>query len=215
MESNSQETTATLTSNIFGDDKRDSYQEVFYYSDNQQMLSSLSAIASRYYCFNILRLIEIVRPASDANEIALTINGGSKGMFQVGENIKICMTSKRKAYSMVLSVGAEGLYLLSPLTREEHVPLNVGKPFCSEPLPVSPPAGIELVATILFADKAIWPLDRYLASDDQVIIEPASWSYDLLMADNALEYCEKLLSILSKTPPEKWSAKSQFIKTYN
>jgi hypothetical protein len=214
MESSSQETTVSVVSNIFGDDKRDSYQEVFHYSDDQQAVSALTAVASRYYCFNILRSIEFLKP-SDAYEIAITVNGGSKSTFQVGENIKICMTSKRKAYSMVLSAGAEGLYLLSPRTREEHVPLSIGKPFCSEPLPVSPPTGSELVATILFADKSLLPLDRYLASDDQVIIEPALWPYDMLIADNAIEYCEKLLTTLYKAAPEKWSAKTQPIKTYN
>ena len=215
MDSNLQGTTVTISSNLYGDDKRDTYQESFSFSDDQQLFSSLAAIICRYYCFNILRSIELLKPAVDGYAIALTINGGAKGMFQVGENIKICMSSKRKAYSMIFSAGAEGLYLLSPRTREEHVPLNAGKPFCSEPLQVSPPTGSELVAAILLADKTLLPLDRYLASDDQVIVEPASWPYDMFVADNALEYCEKLVTTLYKVPPEKWSAKSQFIKTYN
>jgi hypothetical protein len=214
MESSSLETTVTVSSNIFGDDKRDPYQEAFYVKDDQQLMSLLLAIINRYYCFNILRSIELLKP-SDAYEIALTVNGGSKGMFQVGENIKICMTSKRKAYSMVLSVGAEGLYLLSPRTREEHVPLSAGKPFCTEPLPVSPPTGSELVAAILFADKSLLPLDRYLAGDDQMIVEPALWNYVMFFSDTAMEYCEKLLTTLYKASPEKWSVKSQPIKTYN
>jgi hypothetical protein len=93
--------------------------------------------------------------------------------------------------------------------------MNMGKPLCTEPLPVSPPTGSELVAAILFSDKTLLPLDRYLAAEDQVIIEPASWSYDLSESDNAVEYCERLLTSLHNSSPEKWSAKSQFIKTYN
>jgi hypothetical protein len=214
MGSNSPETTVTIVSNLFGDDQKDSYQEVFYVRDDQQLLSSLSAITSRYYCFNILQAIGFLKP-SGAFETALTIKGGSKGMFQVGENITICTTSKRKAYSVVFSAGAEGLYLLSPRTREEHVPLAVNKPACSDPLPVSPPTGVELVAAIFFTDKSILPIERYLASDDQVIVEPASWPYDRLMADNAMEYCEKLLITLNKADPDKWSVKSLPLKTYN
>jgi serine/threonine protein kinase len=214
MGSNSPETTVTIVSNLFGDDQKDSYQEVFYVSDDQQLLSSLLSVTLRYYCFNILQAIGFLKP-SGAFETALTIKGGSKGMFQVGENITICTTSKRKAYSVVLSAGAEGLYLLSPRTREEHVPLAVNKPACSEPLPVSPPTGVEMVAAIFFTDKSILPIDRYLASDDQVIVEPALWPYDMLIADNAAEYCEKLLTALQKADPDKWSVKSLPLKTYN
>jgi hypothetical protein len=170
--SNSPEITVTIVSNLFGDENKDSFQEVFYVSDDQQLLSSLAAITFRYYCFSILQAIGFLRP-SGAFETALTIKGGSKAMFQVGENITICTTSKRKAYSVVFSAGAEGFYLLSPRTREELVPLAVNKAACSEPLPVSPPTGVEMLVAIFFTDKSILPIERYLASDDQVIVEPA------------------------------------------
>jgi hypothetical protein len=80
---------------------------------------------------------------------------------------------------------------------------------------VSLPTGNELVAAVLIADKSVLSLDRYLAGDEQVLIEPVSWSYDLSSPDNAVEYCENLFTSLYNAPPEKYSTKSQFIKTVN
>jgi hypothetical protein len=37
----------------------------------------------------------------------------------------------------------------------------------------------------------------------------------MLIADNAAEYCEKLLTALQKADPDKWSVKSLPLKTYN
>jgi hypothetical protein len=72
-----------------------------------------------------------------------------------------------------------------------------------------------MVVAILFSDKTLLPLDRYLATNDQLIAEPASWSYDLSVADNAVEYCEGILSSLCSASPEKWSARSEFIRTHD
>jgi hypothetical protein len=146
---------------------------------------------------------------------AFSIKGGSNGMFRVGDTIELCVSSDRDAYAMLLSANAEGLYLLFPQTRAEHVPLIGGKPFCTQPMEVTPPPGNEIVAAILIADKTLLPIDRYLAGDEAVIIEPVSWSYDLSAADNAVAYCETLFTSLYNALPENYSIKSQFIKTVN
>ncbi len=157
--------------------------------------------------------MELLKPFDNEYGNAVTINGGSDGMFRVGDTIEICLNTSRRAYSTLLSVNSEGLYMLYPQTRDEHTPLTFEKPFCTGPMDVSPPAGNELVVAILFADKALLPLDRYLADDEQVIIEPASWSYDLSAPDNAVEYCEALFKSLYNAPREKFSTKCQFVKT--
>jgi hypothetical protein len=161
-----------------------------------------------------MRSINLLKSVDDEYATTITINGGSYGMFKVGETIELCLSSVREAYFMLLSVNTEGMYLLYPETREEYIPLISGKPFCTQPMEVTPPTGNEIVAAILIADKTLLPIDRYLAGDEAVIIEPVSWSYDLSAADNAVEYCESLFNSLYNTAPDRYSAKSQFIKTY-
>jgi hypothetical protein len=205
----------TMHDNVYGDDKIETYQESYYFTDENHLFSALENIVKRYYCFNILRSMGLLKPFDDEYATAVTINGGTGGSFRVGEAIEICLNSDRQAYSMLISVNPEGLYLLSPLTREENVPLVSGKSFCTPQMEVSPPAGNSLVAAILFKDKTLLPLDRYLAGDEAVIVEPASWPYDLSTTDNAVVYCETLFTSLYNAPPEKYSTKSEFIKTVN
>lgn len=215
MNTGSNETSLTIHSNVSGDDAKDAYQEHFYFSDDQHLLSSLETIISRYYCLNILKSLDLLNPADDAYAAGITIKGGHNGMFRVGETIRICMDSRLKTYSSLLSVNLEGLYLLFPQTREEHVSHLFKNPICSEPMAVSPPTGTVLVVAILFADKTLLPLDPYLAGEEQVLIEPASWPYDLSATDNAVEFSENLFLSLYSALPGKYSTKSRFIKTYN
>jgi serine/threonine protein kinase len=205
----------TMHDNVYGDDKIETYQESYYFTDENQLFSALENIIKRYYCFNVIRSMELLKPIEDEYATTITIKGGSYGMFTVGETIELCLSSGREAYSMLLSVNSEGMYLLFPQTREENRPLVSGKPFCTLPMEVSLPTGNELVAAVLIADKSVLSLDRYLAGDEQVLIEPVSWSYDLSSPDNAVEYCENLFTSLYNAPPEKYSTKSQFIKTVN
>ena len=211
---NSQEISLSIHSNVFGDDQIETYQESLNFKDENQLFSSLENIIKRYYCFNIMRSINLLKSVDDEYATTITINGGTYGMFKVGETIELCLSSVREAYFMLLSVNTEGMYLLYPETREEYIPLISGKPFCTQPMEVTPPTGNEIVAAILIADKTLLPIDRYLAGDEAVIIEPVSWSYDLSAADNAVEYCESLFNSLYNTAPDRYSAKSQFIKTY-
>ena len=81
--------------------------------------------------------------------------------------------------------------MLSPQMREENVPLKFQQPICTGPMEVSPPTGSEMVAAILYLDKALLPVDDYLATEGQVIIEPASWSYDY-SPNGAVQFCESL-----------------------
>jgi len=211
----SQEISLSIHSNVYGDDKIETYQESYYFTDENQLFSALETIIKRYYCFNVIRSIDLLKSIDDEYAATITINGGSYGMYRVGETIELCLSSGRMAYAMLFSVNSEGMYLLFPETREEHKPLVSGKPFCTQPMEVSPPTGNELVAAVLIADKSLLPLDRYLAGDETVIIEPASWSYDLSAADNAVEYCESLFTNLYNASPDRFSTKSEFIKTVN
>jgi hypothetical protein len=205
----------TVQSNLHASDIARSHQESFFFTDENQLMSSLEPIIKRYYCFNILNSMDHLDANESGYSNAFSIKGGSSGSFRVGDSIELCVSSGRKAYAILLSVNAEGLYLLFPQTREEHVPLVAGKPFCTPPMEISPPTGTELVAAILFSEKSLLPIDPYLAGDEAVIIEPASWSYDLSAADNAVAYCETLFTSLYNAPPDKYATKSQFIKTVN
>ena len=80
---------------------------------------------------------------------------------------------------------------------------------------VSPPTGSEMIAAILCLDKALLPVDSYLAAEDQVIIEPASWSYAPHSSNSAVDYCESLFISLYAAPSDQYSVISRFVKTYN
>jgi serine/threonine protein kinase len=204
-----------LNNNLTGDDKKEKFKENYYFRDVKQLSYLLETIIQRYYCFSILRSMELLKPIGDGYAAAVTFNGGNDGMFRVGDSIEICLNSRRDAYSMLLSVNFEGIYMLFPQIREEHAPLILGKPFCTDPMAISPPTGNELVVAILFADKTLLPIDRYLAAENQVIFEPAWWAYDLNSSNNAVEYCEQLFTSLYNALPDKYSVKSQFLRTYN
>ena len=204
-----------LSSNLYGDDQIDKYKESFYFEDDQQLFEMLETFIRRYYCFNILGSMNLLRPMNDGFAAEVTLNGESDGMVKVGGSIDICLNSNRDAYSMLLSVNSEAIYMLFPLIREEHVPLVFKKPYCTAPMEVSPPTGSEMIAAILYLDKALLPVDRYLAAEDQVIIEPASWSYSPHSSNSAVDYCESLFISLNAAPSDQYSVISRFIKTYN
>jgi tetratricopeptide (TPR) repeat protein len=79
---------------------------------------------------------------------------------------------------------------------------------------ISPPTGNELIAAVMFTDKSLLSIDQYLAGDEQIIIEPVSWPYNLHAPNNAVQYCERLFSSLYHAPMDEYSVKSRFIKTY-
>ncbi|MEN8251131.1 MAG: hypothetical protein ABFS32_19515 [Bacteroidota bacterium] len=204
----------TVRSNLFGDERNYLYQENYNFTNDRQLLTLLETIVSKYYCFNIMQSFDLLKSVNDGYDTAVTFNGGSNDMFRVGDTIEICLTSNHEAYFMLLNANAEGLYMLFPQTREEHISLISGKTFCTEPMAVSPPTGNELIAAIMFTDKSLLSIDRHFADDDQLFIEPASWPYNLIVPDNAVQYCEKLFTILYNALTVEYSTQSRFIKTY-
>ena len=213
MDPNSQN--VMLSSNLYGDDRIDKYQESFYYQDDQQLFTKLEIFIQKYYCFNILGSMNLLRTMDDGFTAEIALKGESSGMIKVGSSISVCLNSSRDAYSILLSVNSEGIFMLFPQIREEHVPFSFQKPFCTGPMEVSPPTGSEMIAAIVFVNKSLLPIDGYLAPEDQVLIEPASWSYDLYASNNAIEYCESLFTMLSSALSDQYSVDSKYIKTSN
>ena len=203
-----------MSSNLYGDDQVATYQERIDFQDEQQLFATLETVIQRYYCFNLLRSLSLLKPTDDGFAAEVRLNGGSSGMLKVGDAIDICLTSNREAYALLLSVNADGMFLLHPQMREEHVPLSFNKPLCTGPMEVSPPAGSEMVAAILCRDRALVPVDGYLASEDQLIIEPASWAYSN-STNNAVEFCEILFDRIFNASPDQFSVDSVFLKTYD
>lgn len=214
MKDNASEISLTIHSNLFGDEGKYLNQENYHFVNVQQLLASLKTIFLKYYCFNIIRSLDLLKSIDHGYDTEVTLNGGSSGMFQVGNSIEICLNSSQEAYFILLNANAEGLYMLFPQTREEHIRLVSGKQFCTEPMAVSLPTGNELIAAIVFTDKSLLSIDRYLAGDEQIFIEPASWPYNFLIADNAVQYCENLFTNIYNALDDEYSIKSQFIKTY-
>jgi hypothetical protein len=214
MSAGSQGVSLNIQSNLSGDEREEAYQELFSFYDDQHLLSSLENLIHRYYSLNILSSLELLNPADDAYAAGITFTGGYNDNFRVGETIRICMDSRLRSYSVLLSVNLEGLYLLFPQTREEHVSHLFTNPICSEPMAVSPPTGTVLIVTILFADKTLLPIAPYLAGEEQLFIEPAYWSYDLSATENAVEFSENLFLSLHNALSGGYSTKSRFIKTY-
>jgi hypothetical protein len=77
---------------------------------------------------------------------------------------------------------------------------------------VSPPTGNELLLAIAVTNHNLLSDYHYRVSREQPFYQ---WSFSALGPQNAVRLCERLLSNLSNTPVEKWSAKSLFIKTYD
>ena len=112
-----------LSSNLYGDDKIDKYQESFYFEHDQQLYAMLETFIRRYYCFNILGSMNLLRPMNDGFAADVTLNGGSDGMFKVGGSIDICLNSNRDAYSMLLKASIGGhLYAFPANTGRARAP---------------------------------------------------------------------------------------------
>jgi len=203
-----------LSSNLYGDDQIEKYRESFTFQNDQQLLAMIETSIRKYYCFNILGSMKVFKPIDTGFAAEVALNGGSDGAFQVGGSVDICLNSNREAYSMLLSVNAEGIFMLFPQMREENVPLKFQQPICTGPMEVSPPTGSEMVAAILYLDKALLPVDDYLATENQVIIEPASWSYDY-SPNGAVQFCESLFVNLIAALSDQYSVSSKFFKTHD
>jgi hypothetical protein len=59
---NFQEISLTMNNNVYGDDKIETYQESYYFTDENQLFSALENIIKRYYCFNVIRSMELLKP---------------------------------------------------------------------------------------------------------------------------------------------------------
>jgi hypothetical protein len=202
-----------IDSNLFDADKPDIYRESFASTDHREFIERVETVIKKYYCFNLLRSVNLLTSDKDNYAAEVALKGGSKNVFHVGDQMEICLKTNRAAYSMLFSLNAEGLYLLFPQTRSEHLPLTMDTPLCAGPMAVYPPTGLELVAAVLLAEKPLFPIDHYLVGEDQAIIEPKALSYDLKAPDNAILFCETLFARLSKAQSDQYSVYSQFIRT--
>jgi serine/threonine protein kinase len=206
--------TVVLTSNLYGDDQSDKYKESLHFQDDQQLIKMLDKYIRKYYCFNVLASIKQLKPMDAAFDAQITLNGGSVAQFKVNDSVNICLNSNRSAYSVLLSANSEGIYMLIPEQRDEDVRRTLEKPLCTGTMEVTPPTGSEMVAAILTLDKKFFPVEKYLASDNQIIIKPASWSYGRDAANSAVDFCENLFASLYAAPADQYSVNSRFIKTY-
>ena len=148
----------------------------------------------------------------NVTNLAIDITGNPDGKLLAGDLVNVCITPNHKTYAMLFDVNLEGIYLLFPRFGKEHNLLTVGKTICSGDIEVSPPTGNELLLAIAVSDHNLLSDYQYQVSRDQPFHK---WSFGALGPDNAVRLCERLLSNLSNTPVEKWSAKSLFIKTYD
>ena len=204
-----------LSSNLYGDDRVEAYKERFSFQDDQELFTRIETFIRKYYCFNLLASMKLLAPVDAGFTPNITLKGEAFGEIQAGRTIDICLNANHEGYSIMLSVNAEGIYMLFPQTREENVPLTFRKPLCTGPIEVSPPTGAEMIAAILYIDKALLPVDGYLGAEDQVIIEPASWSYAPYSSTSAVDYCEHLFTSLQAAPSDQYSVSSKFIRTYD
>ncbi|MHC4103313.1 MAG: protein kinase domain-containing protein [Planctomycetota bacterium] len=206
-----QETTLLIRSNIYGDEIIGYFEERLPVENGARIVATLETIINRQYCFNVLRTLQLVNPDNVTN-LAIDITGNPDGKLLAGDLVNVCITPNRKTYAMLFDVNLEGIYLLFPRFGKEHNLLTVGKTICSGDIEVSPPTGNELLLAIAVSDHNLLSDYQYQVSRDQPFHK---WSFGALGPDNAVRLCERLLSNLSNTPVEKWSAKSLFIKTYD
>jgi hypothetical protein len=94
----------TVQSNLHASDIARSHQESFFFTDENQLMSSLEPIIKRYYCFNILNSMDHLDANESGYSTAFSIKGGSSGSFRVGDSIELCVSSGRKAYAIRHSV---------------------------------------------------------------------------------------------------------------
>jgi len=204
-----QETTMLVRSNIYGDEIIGYFEERLPVENGDRIVASLEKIINRQYCFNILRTLQLVNP-DNATNLAIDIIPDRK--LQAGDMVNVCITPNQETYAMLFDVNLDGIFLLFPRPGREHNLLTAGKTKCTRDIEVSPPTGNELLLAIAVSDHDLLSNYHYRLSRDQ---EYYQWSFGAIGPDNAVRLCERLLSNLSNTPVEKWSAKSKFIKTFD
>ncbi|UCF92031.1 MAG: protein kinase [Desulfobacterales bacterium] len=175
-----------------------------------QLLASLAALIRRDYCSNVLQALYLLNPNND-DDFAIEIRGETDGRLQVGERIQICVPTGRMADCLLLNVNLDGIYALLPPPGARQNRPDVQGALCSQDIEVSPPTGNELLLALGAIDRELLSSYRYSAKPDQAF---ARWSYDAAGPDNALDLCERLLTGLSNTAFDKWSAESLSIRTY-
>jgi len=204
-----------LSSNLFGNDNIETYQEIFGYQDDPQLFTMLAAAVSKYYCFNAIGALEDTMQMDNTLDATVTLNGAPGDLIQIGSTVDICMQSGGDVYAMLLSVNAEGVFMLYPQIREEHQLRAYKKPLCTGPMAVSPPTGTEMIAAIMYDDRMLFPVEGYLASEDQVIIEAASWSYSPSSPNRAIDYCDSLFNSIQNSLGARYSADAKFFRTHD
>ncbi|MDY6972050.1 MAG: adenylate/guanylate cyclase domain-containing protein [Thermodesulfobacteriota bacterium] len=224
-----------VRNNTYGNEMVDSNREVLTVDNWQPFFSRLEAVINRDWCFNALRALQLLNPVHDESSIELELSGKSGRMFQVGDIMNACVSSSKQTYCMLYNVNLDGIYLLFPRLGKERNLLKAGETQCSGNIEVSPPTGNELLLAILFDDNRLLPSFDYRLGQSELVSaatlddgrdlpsftysfsqdEPFfQWSYTSFGPDNAVAFCERLLSSLSNESHDKWLARSMFIKTY-
>jgi len=200
----------TVQDNVYGDGMLHAYREVLVANQQEGVLTRLETIVKRDYCFNALHAFSVLNPLNDIIGIKVETSGKTDRLFQIGDNINICMTPSRQQYCMLFNINLDGIYLLFPRFSKTQNLLKSGETQCSGSIEVSPPTGNEMIFAIMCSDARFLPLSDYQFTPSQVF---QSWSYDLTDPDNAISFCEQLMLTLSSIPFDKWCAKNLFIKT--
>ncbi len=207
---NDQGTTLIVQDNVYGDKALFDHQEVLDVGNQQDLLSRLTTILVRNYCFNALVAASVLNPLNNEIGIKIETSGKTDRKFQVGDNINLCVTPSRRRYCMLFNINLDGIYLLFPRFGQEKNLLKAGETRCSGRIEVSPPTGNEMIFAIMSSEAQLLP-SRDLYFD--LSQEYHSWSYELSKSDNAVSFCEQLMRTLIDEPAEKWCTKSLFIKT--
>lgn len=210
LSTNNQGTILTVLDNVYGDKALFAHQETLDAGNQQDLLSRIKTILIRNYCFNALLAFSILNPHNDEIGVKIETSGKTDRMFQIGDNLNICMTPSRQRYCMLFNINLDGIYLLFPRYGKEKNLLKAGETQCSGSIEVSPPTGNEMIFAIVSSEAKLLPLRDLYFNRSQVF---HSWSYELSSPGNAVSFCEQLMRTLIDESAEKWGTKSLFIKT--
>jgi len=209
LSTNDQGTNLTVQDNVYGDNLF-THQEVLDAGNQQELLSKLKTILVRNYCFNALFASSVLNPLNEEIGIKIETSGKTDRIFQIGDNINICMTPSRQRYCMLFNINLDGIYMLFPRFGKEKNWLKAGETQCSGSIEVSPPTGNEMIFAIMSSDAQLLSLGELYFNQSQVF---HSWTYALSSPDNAVSFCVRLMKTFIDEPVEKWCTKSLFIKT--
>ena len=134
-----QTTIVTVQDNVYGDEMLHTYREVLAANHQEDLLARLETIIKRDYCFNALHAFSVLNPMNDTIGIKVETSGKTDRMFQIGDNINICMTPSRQQYGMLFNINLDGIYLLFPRFGKTQNLLKAGETQCSGSIEVSPP----------------------------------------------------------------------------